>query len=188
MKRRKIRFLKPDDKKQLMLKVAQTDWLNLVSSVPSLDEAIELFHSSLGSLMPSLETEKTIKFTNADLPWINSNYKSLVNMKMRFYSRGNQIMFEHYRDKCTKVLTTLKQKYVDDALATNNSRKLWDGINKLNGRRKESGYNTTLWNSELDQCQELNSFFRVSSSRKAPASNWTRQSYPDVDWNFPSVK
>ena len=118
-----IRYVKPENKRKLLKETANTNWLEALDSATNLDEATELFHSLLQSLILSHKTVKMLKFSSLDKPWITPLYKSLVNKKMKFYKKGNNQRFQHYRSRCIVELAKLKRSFVEEAVSSRNSKK-----------------------------------------------------------------
>ena len=186
----KIRFMKKHNKQKFLLEVSQTDWSAIVNEASTLDETTDLFHASLLSLKEKHESSKMVKISNYDKKWITTAYKTLVNKKMKFYNKGNHSMFLEYRKRCVAKLKHLKTSFVEDAVNSKQSKKLWNCINSLGGMSTTSGHNKKLWTSAQEECEDLNTLFSSVFVRESPAINVDTSKLPSchLELNIGLVK
>lgn len=102
---------------------------------------------------------QTIRSSNRDnKTWISTNLKKMITERDRLFESWSndaknmikRLQFTRYRNKCCKAITKCKNKYDKQSIldCNKNIKKIWDKINTMMGKEKQSLDSIILSNME----------------------------------------
>lgn len=174
---KKCRQFKPNNIKGLTNALSLVDW-NFVISTLDPDEAYNKFNDKLTKLLDihcPLKTKCTSKRSTPKKPWITKGLIKSIKTKDKLYrmyiskpTPGNKLKYTKYRNYLNLLLRLSKKSHITNNIETNknNTRKMWQTLNNLLGRNKNSKFPDFFTNSDghkisnnNDIAEKFNSFF-----------------------------
>ena len=118
--------------------IHQYDWLSLVSSVTSIDDAASLFQSCLLALFDLCFPKRTIRIRWSDPPWVKPSFKRLIDDRDRAYKKRKLTKYYRLREEVIRHGRHLKSVYIRTAISTRNSKAIWNAVKSVGGLTKNN--------------------------------------------------
>ena len=118
--------------------IHQYDWLSLVSSVTSIDDAASLFQSCLLALFDLCFPKRTIRIRWSDPPWVKPSFKRLIDDRDRAYKKRKLTKYYRLREEVIRHGRHLKSVYIRAAISTRNSKAIWNAVKSVGGLTKNN--------------------------------------------------
>ena len=145
--------------------------------LPSREEQLQMFTSSINKLTDTHFPTKTVVRHTTDKPWVSDSFRDLIRRRQHAWKVGDQALYRLYRNKVNRLGKSLKQKFYDkyiNGLKTSNPRNWWKGMKELLGCQQTSSEPPLLHAYQvcdgnlLELSQRIHNFFK-SVSELLPA-------------------
>lgn len=143
-----------------------TDWLSLVQSLPSIDEAASALCCLLWALYDTHFPTKTIRKRCDDPPWMKPSLNILIDRRDRAFCEGKKLKYLRLRQQVIQHTKELKRKFVSAASSKQCSSRMWGAIKNLC-----RSSNRTV-SPMVSSAEAMNCFFAASfSEAQDPVAN-----------------
>lgn len=116
-------------------------WFEDCGSNPNVEELATSFTSDVAQLTNLRFPIKYVKCHPTDKPWITPQIKQLIKERQTAFHSGNAAVWRHFWFKVKVEIEKSKRRiYADKVchLKNSNSRKWWNVLNKMTGRKTKS--------------------------------------------------
>lgn len=130
----------------------KTDWVNLVSGSPTLDEATDALHYNLKALFEHHFPPKVIRIRHGGRrPWITPALQITIDARDKAYTEHKVLKYLNLKEKVIKLSHSLKTTYLARELNTKSPREGWKAIKSLCGLTATAKHHSL----DVEKCNSL---------------------------------
>ena len=104
------------------------DWLALVNSCNSVNEATTLFHTAIFHNFNTCFPERTVRVKSSDPAWMKLSLKLLIDDRDRAFHKCKWEKYNRLKEEVIKHIKFLKQNYLREAIESGNLKRLWNSL------------------------------------------------------------
>jgi hypothetical protein len=112
--------------------MALHDWTQY-ALVDDVQDGVQQLEKAIFSIYSDSFPTKTISFSSADKPWINSSIKDLINLRDAAYSEKKTLKYLRLRDCVKQAVSAAKKSYITRSFNSKNSGDIWKAVRHLVG-------------------------------------------------------
>lgn len=180
---KRIRDFSPKNRALFGELVNSVNWSEILTTVVSLDDSVELFENTLACLFDHCFPFKSVKISSRDPPWVNAEVKLLMKQKDHAYHRHNYAKYIAIRERLHKLILFRKRAYFKN-VSNQSPKHIWKRINSL---IKPSVTNDFPSNNNLDDISRKFSavFEPLESLCDYPVGSEDTDSLPPInEWDI----
>lgn len=158
------RDTRPSRKAMFGRYLSQIDW-GLLETIGTCEEKnnylTDIINTGLTYIMP----EKRLSFHHSDFPWINEDFKRLIQLRQRAFVSGNVTLFKFYRNKVNRIRKSCRATFYKskvENLKQLNPKQWWREVKRISGM---------LSSSTLRDCIQIENSDHLSSVELANLIN-----------------
>ena len=116
-------------------------------------DQFNFFLQNITDLLDDFLPLKSVTYRKSDKPWITQRYKDLIAKRQRALFDGNFEDYKALRNKVNRMSRSLRSTYYSSkvsGLSADGSKKWWNSINELMGRKQSNNAMVNLANQHTD--------------------------------------